>query len=219
MKLRGGYIALLLMACVLASADGPREISIITGRGELLQFERDIERVAISEPKIADAIVVSPREIMVNGKGAGKASLIVWDGGSAPSRYNINVANDNSENETSRKELQAGLPEGVQISGSGDTIDLDPARVQQIVVNLVDNALKYAKSRVNVETKGREVRVSDDGPGVPPEHRERIFEKFSKVETGPKPPGAGLGLSIARKLAQLHGATLTCDGNTFVLRF
>jgi len=105
------------------------------------------------------------------------------------------------------------------VSGGGDTIDLDPARVQQIVVNLVDNALKYAKSRVDVETRGREVRVSDDGPGVPPEHRERIFEKFSKVETGPKPPGAGLGLSIARKLAQLHGATLTCDGNTFVLRF
>jgi len=107
----------------------------------------------------------------------------------------------------------------MKISGRGDTLELDPARVQQIVVNLVDNALKYAKTRVDVETKGREVRVSDDGPGVPPEHRERIFEKFSKVETGPKPPGAGLGLSIARKLAQLHGATLTCDGNTFVLRF
>jgi signal transduction histidine kinase len=107
----------------------------------------------------------------------------------------------------------------LRISGSGDTIDLDPARVQQIVVNLVDNALKYAKSRVDVEIRGREVRVSDDGPGVPPEHRERIFEKFGKVETGPKPPGAGLGLSIARKLAQLHGATLACEGNTFVLRF
>ena len=105
------------------------------------------------------------------------------------------------------------------VTGNGDTIDLDAARVQQIVVNLVDNALKYAKSRVDVEVKGREVRVTDDGPGVPPEHRERIFEKFSKVETGPKPPGAGLGLSIARKLAQLHGGTLTCTGNTFVLRF
>jgi signal transduction histidine kinase len=105
------------------------------------------------------------------------------------------------------------------VSGSGDTIDLDPARVQQIVVNLVDNALKYATSRVDVEIKGREVLVTDDGPGVPPEHRERIFEKFSKVETGPKPPGAGLGLSIARKLAQLHGGRLVCEGNTFLLRF
>src|SRR6266566_6544060 len=111
MKLRGWHMAaILIMAPALAAAEGAREVAIVTGRGELLQFERDIERVAISEPKIADAIVVSPREIMVNGKGAGKASLIVWDGGSAPSRYNINVANDNSENEISRKELQAGLP-------------------------------------------------------------------------------------------------------------
>ena len=105
------------------------------------------------------------------------------------------------------------------VQGDGETLDLDAARVQQIVLNLVDNALKYAKSRVDVAIRGREVRVTDDGPGVPPEHRERIFEKFAKVETGPKPPGAGLGLSIARKLAQLHGGTLVCDGNTFVLRF
>jgi signal transduction histidine kinase len=105
------------------------------------------------------------------------------------------------------------------VTGAGETLDLDGARVQQIVLNLVDNALKYAKSRVDVEIRGREVRVTDDGPGVPPEHRERIFEKFTKVETGPKPPGAGLGLSIARKLAQLHGGSLVCEGNTFVLRF
>jgi signal transduction histidine kinase len=105
------------------------------------------------------------------------------------------------------------------VSGEGETLDLDAARVQQILLNLIDNALKYAKSRVDVEVRGREVRVTDDGPGVPPEHRERIFEKFSKVETGPKPPGAGLGLSIARKLALLHGGSLSCEGNTFVVRF
>jgi signal transduction histidine kinase len=107
----------------------------------------------------------------------------------------------------------------LNVGGTGDTIELDPARVQEIVVNLVDNALKYAKSRVDVELRGRELRVTDDGPGVAPEHRERIFEKFSKVETGPKPPGAGLGLSISRKLARLHGGSLVCEGNTFVLTF
>jgi len=106
----------------------------------------------------------------------------------------------------------------LEVRGAGELIDLDAARVQQIVVNLVDNALKYAKGRVEVEVRGREVRVTDDGPGVPPEHRERIFEKFSRVETGPKPPGAGLGLSISRKIARLHGGSLECEGNTFVLR-
>ena len=106
----------------------------------------------------------------------------------------------------------------IEVTGNGDAIDLDAGRVQQIIVNLVDNALKYAKSRVDVDVRGREVRVTDDGPGVPLEHRERIFEKFSRVETGPKPPGAGLGLSIARKLAELHGGSLECEGNTFILK-
>jgi signal transduction histidine kinase len=106
----------------------------------------------------------------------------------------------------------------LEVTGSGATVEVDRARIQQIVVNLVDNALKYAKSRVDVAVSGREVRVTDDGPGVPPEHREKIFEKFSKVETGPKPPGAGLGLSISRKIAQLHGGSLACEDNSFILK-
>src|SRR6266550_5480633 len=152
MKIPGWFsVAVLLIACAAAPAQSPREVAIITGRGELLQFERDIERVAISEPKIADAIVVSPREIMVNGKGAGKASLIVWDGGSAPSRYNINVANDNSENEISRKELQAGLPAGVQIGGSGDTIVLTgPVENSREVKRIEGLASARAKKVVNL---------------------------------------------------------------------
>lgn len=106
----------------------------------------------------------------------------------------------------------------LEVRGEGTTVEVDPARVQQILLNLVDNALKYAKSRVTVEVEGRQVRVSDDGPGVPPEHREAIFRRFAKIESGPKPPGAGLGLSIARKIAELHGGSLVCEGNSFVLR-
>lgn len=103
------------------------------------------------------------------------------------------------------------------VEGAGDSVEIDRARVHQIVVNLVDNALKYARSRVDVAVRGRQVRVTDDGPGVPPDQRERIFEKFARVESGAKPAGAGLGLSIARKLAELHGGSLTCEGNTFIL--
>ena len=106
----------------------------------------------------------------------------------------------------------------VEIRGEGATLEADPAQIRQIVINLVDNALKYGRSRVEVGLRGREIRVTDDGPGVPPGHRERIFERFAKVETGPKPPGAGLGLSISRAIAERHGGTLACEGNTFVLR-
>jgi len=98
MKIRCGVIAIALVLSALAVlAQSPRQIMLINGRGELLQFERDIERLAISEPKIADAVLVSPREVMVNGHAPGKASLVVWDGGSAPNRYNIDVLVDNSE--------------------------------------------------------------------------------------------------------------------------
>src|SRR6266550_1634975 len=116
--------ALLLILPALLCAQAPRELNIITGRGELLQFERDIERLAISEPKIADAVLVSPREIMVNGHTPGKASLVVWNGGSAPERYNVDVLVDNSEAEKSHKDLQAALPAGVVVGGSGETIVL-----------------------------------------------------------------------------------------------
>ncbi len=107
---------------------------------------------------------------------------------------------------------------GLEVRGDGATVEADPARLQQVLLNLVDNALKYAKSRVDVEIDGRTIRVSDDGPGVAPEHREAIFRRFAKIETGPKPPGAGLGLSIARKIAELHGGSLVCEGNSFVLK-
>src|ERR1700736_3878656 len=97
--LRGCIAVVVSIAPVLAQ--GPRLISLVTGRGELLTFDRDIERLAISEPKIADAVLVSPREIMINGHAPGKASLVVWNGGSAPERYNVDVLVDNSESEKS----------------------------------------------------------------------------------------------------------------------
>src|ERR1700730_5488467 len=123
MKMRRLYIAALILISP-AFAQSPKLISLINGRGELLTFERDIERLAISEPKIADAVLVSPREIMVNGHAPGKASLVVWDGGPVPERYNVDVLADNSEAEKSHKDLQAGLPPGVIVGGSGDTIVL-----------------------------------------------------------------------------------------------
>src|SRR4030088_1729486 len=108
------YISAFLLISP-ALTQSPKLISLINGRGELLTFDHDIERLAISEPKIADAVLVSPREIMVNGHAPGKASLVVWDGGSAPQRYNIDVLTDNSEAEKSHRELQAGLPAGVTV--------------------------------------------------------------------------------------------------------
>jgi signal transduction histidine kinase len=102
---------------------------------------------------------------------------------------------------------------------------------EQIVLNLLDNACKYAGAggevtvRLAPRTGGSaELRVLDRGPGVPVEHRERIFEKFHRVDdtlTAEK-HGAGLGLSIARQLARGLGGELRYEprpdgGASFIL--
>jgi two-component system, OmpR family, phosphate regulon sensor histidine kinase PhoR len=93
----------------------------------------------------------------------------------------------------------------------------DRDALEQIVLNLIDNACKYAPEGGEVTVTlaprpagGLEVRVADRGPGVPPEHRERIFEKFHRVDDAltAEKSGAGLGLSIARQLARGLGGEL-----------
>lgn len=104
-------------------------------------------------------------------------------------------------------------------------VTTDRDAVEQIVLNLLDNACKYAATGGEVTVAlaprgaratgashagGAEVRVADRGPGVPAAHRERIFEKFHRVDdtlTAEK-TGAGLGLSIARQLARGLGGGL-----------
>ena len=80
--------------------------------------------------------------------------------------------------------------------------------------NLIDNAIRYCPSgskvcvSCRVDGPGVELCVTDDGPGVPPAERERVFERFHRLEDSRR-PGSGLGLSIVRRIAELHGATVT----------
>src|SRR5689334_24074299 len=102
------YAAIVLLAAAVAAQTQPahREVDLLEGRGELLQFQNDITKVVISEPKIADALVVSPREVMVNAKGPGHTTLVVWEGESAPQRFEIAVLKDNSEWDAFLKHVQ-----------------------------------------------------------------------------------------------------------------
>jgi signal transduction histidine kinase len=102
-------------------------------------------------------------------------------------------------------------------------VRVDARRMVQVVRNLVNNALAHAESRVEVSAARFgdvvEIRVSDDGPGVPPEHAERIFDRFYRVDesrsraTG----GAGLGLAIAKQLVELHGGRIWYEKPAFVI--
>jgi signal transduction histidine kinase len=108
------------------------------------------------------------------------------------------------------------------------TISADIGRLRRAVANLLSNAIKFAPERSTIQIRaGRDagafrVSVTDHGEGVDADERERIFEKFSRGRRSATTAGAGLGLSIARSLVELHGGTLRYEdadggGATFVL--
>ena len=119
------WAAALAVSSSLAQTGPARNITLVEGRGELLQFQRDVQKVALAEPKIADAVVLSPREVMVNAKTPGHTTLLIWETGSEPARYEIEVAKDNSDWDSFRKLIEANADGGaVTVTGSGDTIVL-----------------------------------------------------------------------------------------------
>ena len=104
------------------------------------------------------------------------------------------------------------------VEGDGATVWLPPGRLEQVVENLVDNAAGFSPPggvvRVWVgKADGFAVlRVRDDGPGIPPEHRERIFDRFFSFRPHEKKGAhAGLGLSIVKAIAESHGGTVVAD--------
>lgn len=93
-------------------------------------------------------------------------------------------------------------------------VDADPIRVRQILRNLVTNAIRYGGPNIEVlmsSTSGAHVvEVVDDGPGIPVEDRERIFEAYERAHSTVGQPGSvGLGLTVSRTLADLMGGSLT----------
>ena len=92
----------------------------------------------------------------------------------------------------------------------------DPAALDQILFNLTDNAVKYTPAGGHVVLRAEQrqswlrVEVHDDGPGVPKEHRSRLFERFYRVEPGRSRTlgGTGLGLAIIKHLAQSMGGSV-----------
>ncbi len=118
---------------------------------------------------------------------------------------------------------EEGLSLAVRVAGGLPPVRADATRLRIVVDNLLDNALKYARERVQVEVAAADgvaprilLSVADDGPGVPAELRERIFEKFFRVEhlrpeAQGQRRGTGIGLYLCRELVALHGGSIRCE--------
>lgn len=104
------------------------------------------------------------------------------------------------------------LPEGPPVDAL-----FDRQAVEQIVVNLIDNAVKYGEGEVNeIEVSvgpGPTIRVSDRGKGIPEAEREKVFERFHRVEREETAhaPGTGIGLALVAELAEAHGGHARVD--------
>jgi two-component system phosphate regulon sensor histidine kinase PhoR len=110
------------------------------------------------------------------------------------------------------------LAEAKQVRLVDESTDLhvraDAGRLEQVLCNLIDNAIKYGRNQGTVSVRTRqvngrqvEVAIEDDGPGIPPESLERIFERFYRVDKARsrEQGGTGLGLSIVKHIVANHG--------------
>lgn len=117
------------------------------------------------------------------------------------------------------RDLLAPFRLKVAVDDAVPLIFADPVLLEQVLVNVLDNAAKYSPpgGRIGVVATWRDgaadIRVADDGPGIPEADRERVFDMFYRVRAGDsQAAGTGLGLSICRGLVAAHGGTIRAEG-------
>jgi signal transduction histidine kinase len=123
--------------------------------------------------------------------------------------------------QTLGEEIEPGLP----------SVLVDPDRVRQVLVNLLTNAHEYCPERASIGVSAKragaevEVSVSDNGPGIPADQLEHIFDRFTRGDAGltQRVGGTGLGLAISKSLIELHGGSIEAQstvgkGSTFRMR-
>jgi signal transduction histidine kinase len=134
-------------------------------------------------------------------------SLARLDEGVGPARRELDAA-------TFLRETTAAAPGGAEIGTlAAGRVDADPEMIGRVVRNLVENARRHAGAdgtvRVSSAASGDMLRVEvdDDGPGIPPAERERVFDRFHRSDAGRArgSGGAGLGLAIVRAIVEAHG--------------
>jgi signal transduction histidine kinase len=119
----------------------------------------------------------------------------------------------------------------LQVEPGLPNINVDPERIEQVLANLVSNALRYTPEGGEISLIGRKdagavaLVMQDNGAGIDPEALPHVFERFYRADDARQDGGSGLGLAIARSVVELHGASLTAQsagagqGSIFTVRF
>jgi two-component system phosphate regulon sensor histidine kinase PhoR len=104
------------------------------------------------------------------------------------------------------------------VSTDAARVQADPAKLHDVLRNLVENAVNYSPEAATIELAAARsngairISVSDSGPGIPPEDLSRVFERFYRVDKSrSRPGGTGLGLAIVKHLVELHGGQATAE--------
>lgn len=102
--------------------------------------------------------------------------------------------------------IETRIAPAVRIAG-------DAALLTQMLANLVENAVRHGRAggRILLEVSEAEVRITDDGPGIPEDERERVFRRFYRLDRARGSPGSGLGLALVRAVAELHGVAIVLE--------
>ncbi|MFH9421761.1 sensor histidine kinase [Streptomyces sp. NPDC017529] len=178
--------------------------------------------VGIAHPELLDAEGAVEDAVRLQNLAADLLLLARLDAGERPADSRIDLAalvrEEVSQRVGDRIAVTVGELAGAEVAGSR-------SQVGRVLGNLLDNAQRHAEGAVRAsvvrEGEWAVLRVEDDGPGVPPEERERIFERFVRLDDARSRDdgGAGLGLAIARDVAERHGGTLVVrEGSVFELR-
>ncbi|MDI3417217.1 sensor histidine kinase [Streptomyces luteolus] len=168
--------------------------------------------VGAAHPELLDVGGAVEDTVRLQQLAADLLLLARLDAGERPGEANLDLAafvrEEVSQRSGDRLPVEVAVVAGAQLAGSR-------SQLGRVLGNLLDNAQRHARSRVTVEARAEGTRavltVADDGDGVPAQERERIFQRFVRLDDARSRDdgGAGLGLAIARDVVERHGGRLT----------
>ena len=205
-------------------------LTSVQGFAELLMLERD--SLTPRQAETVEVILDNCRHLVrllndlldLARSDAGRLSIQPRPTEVAPLLEDV-VRTMRAQTEAAGQQLREDVPPGLP------PIEVEPDRIRQILMNLLTNAHEYTPEGASIEVAARalgaevEISVTDDGPGIPDEQLQRIFDRFTRGDAGltQRVGGTGLGLAISKSLAEAHGGSISAEstvgqGSTFRLR-